>query len=660
MVSSKSRVDPMTRSPEDGEDSPSDQAPDDPKGIPKDESTMEPLENKVRLVRPYTATELETAQYLAQIAQQIKITAKPTVKLPPVRTGKPIGVSNPTEKNLRFAEQGSFPVDALPLHPSVYIPFDPKDHPSRVNDFETLEKRLLRLGLTCTYPPQSFNRPMGNPEWSLKSIFQSRSRAGTDPKVVEYEAEFVWANGLEASRQWLTFDELNWPWGIRIMRIFHQRNMFRPMDRRMQDRSVLDTEARVERSEWFNGKDIYKEEYLSKAIYEQTKYEQVELYNQTAAANESMNRDRNIAKMPPPISPPPRGKGKESIERPRERALTRSPPRGDGSDTEMTDVTSVSDHSYYSEGEDPEMQAIYQKAKEDFEAGGSSRPRQLSADKMEKEPAKSRLGQKSEEEEAADKAIWREKMRGASERIKAARQLSMPTFPKKRDENGNVDPNGPKLPPPFDKLLITQPKLADVWRSYSGERSGSGVPPAALPTTYNTYNDKSKKPALSSQPPKLATLSQLLADIKVTPPVRYEKPLAKKKGTKSRSSMGGKERNLGMSVEDKEEGVGGSKPTTEFDEDFDADTEDAGDVLDPLASKRSRESAGSHRGDLKRTRFFDQGGKMEGVEEGEKSEEDEEKQSSGLEESKADKGDGTGDDGNKGSKEGDKNGSGNI
>ncbi|KAF3089199.1 hypothetical protein TWF102_009420 [Orbilia oligospora] len=641
--SSALRVAPMVQSQEDIEGSSFKKAPDDPKTPPNDKLTADPASsNNLPAAsgrRAYTAPERETAIYFAQIAQQAKVTVKQLGSQPPVGAERLASSSKPVEKNLRFAEEET---DALPLHASVFRPFDPKDHPSRVNDFSTLGKRLLRLGLTCTYPPQSFNRPLGNPEWSLKSILQSRYRADTDPRVVEYEAQFVWANGREAPRQWLTFEELNWPWGIRVMRCFHQRNMFRPMDVRMQDQSVLATEARVERSEWFNGKDIYKEEYLSKMIYLQTKYEQVELYKNSTAVNESMNRGRNTMRSPPLyLSPSPHGKGKGASEKPRGRTLTRSPPRGDPSDTEMTDVTSVSDHSYYSEGKDPEMLAIYEKAQQDFRAGGGpGLRRHLSVGPAERSTTTFHADQKTEEQEALEKAVWREKMRLTAERIKNARLLSGPSNMKKK--NDDTDKNQVEWKPPTTLHNLRPPhnKPSEKWQSPDFyHRYGDWLPPVVLPS----YDNLKTIPSVSSPPPKLATLNQLLTDIKVTPPIRYERPLAKKKGSKSSRNVGGKERHLGISVEGTEEEMGDSVMAG-LDEEFDADTEDAGDALDPLASKRSRESAGSHRGDLKRTRFFDQGGKMEGVEEGEKYGHGEGEQDDGPEETKVSEGDGAGDD----------------
>ncbi|RVD86059.1 uncharacterized protein DFL_004353 [Arthrobotrys flagrans] len=562
----------------------------------------------------------ELAKKTAEICERYGVEMEPTTSVPPVGTGRPVANGMPVEKNPRFAEAHTAPEGALPLHSSVFRPFDPKDHPSRVNDFDTLEKRLPRLGLTCTFPASSFNRPMGNPEWSLKSILQSRYIWGTDPREVEYEAEFVWADGKPASTRWLLFEDLNWPWGIRIMRIFHQKNIFKPMDKRMQDQNVLNTEGRVERSEWFNGKDIYREEYILKAIYFRTKYEQVELYEQTAAVNQGLNRGWSTTKSPPPPYYSPSRRGGGGTSRPRGWSPARSPRRGDAPDTEMTEVESASEANYSSEGNDPEMLATYRKAQEDFMTGGDLGLRHLPNEPMDMDAMRSQSSKKSAEliaAEGASKTARFEKLNRASEQIQKNQQHS--NSPVKSPRNNGEDEAEDNWQPPhtLDGVRPPQIKVPDNWMSPTlPPRSESWIPPIVLPGAENP-----EPPATPPPPPKLAPLSKRLADIKVTPTVRYEKLLSKKKSTKFSGKVGGKERYLGMNLEGEEEGVS-SGAMVDFDTDFDADVEYAGEALDPSASKRSRGSAGSDRGDLKRSRFFDQGGMMEDVEEGRQSEEE--------------------------------------
>ncbi|KAK6348711.1 hypothetical protein TWF718_006498 [Orbilia javanica] len=602
----------MDESSSSGEDSPKN-AQDDPREPSNDGMFNLGTYFIQRRLAALGQLRFEDAQYMAQLSQQTKVSnPKPaTPRIPSAISNRLANDRQPVEKKLRFAEQEITPERALPLHPSVFRPLNPGPYTNQVNEFATLPKRLLRLGLTCTYPASSFNRPMGNPEWSLKSILQSRYNNDTDPRTVEYEAEFVWADGREASREWLTFDDLNWPWGIRIMRIFHQRNMFKPMDKRMQDQSVLNTEGTIKRSEWFNGKDIYKEEYLSKAIYLQTKYEQIELYEQTAAASKKLSRGRSTER---PLSP----HGNQSFLRLRGRSPARSPRKEDASDTDMTDVTSVSDQdaSYYSEGEDPEMLATYQRAQEDFRAAGGSVDPNHSPTDLGTDTAGTGFDQKAEEQEALEKAIWVEKMKRASEQIQKTKAQSESSTQNVGNADDGQRDDGWQPPLTLHHLRPPQIKVPENWKPKSLRPStDEWEPPATLPRAVD-----SEPPAPVPQAPKLASLNKLLADIKVTPPLRYEKPLVKKKSTKSSNDMGGKERNMGMAIDGQEEEEPSSASMAYFDTDFDVDIEDANEELDPLASKRSRESAGSNRGDLKRTRLFDHGEQMEGVEEAKQSE----------------------------------------
>ncbi|KAK6519238.1 hypothetical protein TWF281_003074 [Arthrobotrys megalospora] len=556
----------------------------------------------------------ESLQYLAQLRQQsLPDTSQPTAARAPIGTNRPVYSSQSRGKKVEFdipvKEEERKP---LPLHDSVFRPFNPADHPTRVNNFTTLEQRLLRLGLTCTYPAASFDRPMGNPDWSLKSILNSRYRDSTNPKVIEYAGEFVFENGEPAVTEWLTFDELNWSWGIRIMRNFHQRNLFKPKDKRIEDPDVIKSVWRGQRSEWFNGKDIYQEEFLSKAIYFQTKQKLTEEYERAQAAGRNQSRGRSTKR---PLLLPSRPILKLRFSKP-----DPSPPE-ETPDLEASTGLSDRSSASYSEGDDAEMWDTYNKAQGDnnhrrnhpmwrmFDAGqrrqtgadikGTSKAstRDLTGEAMDLDATGPRADQKSEEEEAAAKAAWIEKMRRASQQAIQTKHRSdrRGSSSQAANQRINDDDDDDWIPPatiPFPSVHPTP---------YSSKDDG-WVPPATIPFP------SVPPPPYSVHPPPQKPLTR------VPLPTRWEKPLAKKKNSKTSRNVGGKERNPGMSSESEDEGKGGGRPAAmaEIDTDFDGDSED----IDPLASKRSRESAGSNRGDLKRAKFFEQSGKMEDVEEG--------------------------------------------
>ncbi|KAF3928048.1 hypothetical protein AA313_de0201902 [Arthrobotrys entomopaga] len=155
------------------------------------------------------------------------------------------------------AEQGTSPIFP-PMHPSVYRPNNGKTNP----------KSRLIIQVNATFPPASFDRPGGNPNWSLKEIVNSRRGTVSDSRIVEYAAKYVFSNGEPACGGviWHSFDELNFPWGIRLLRLFHRRYFMKPKDGRVDDRSLVEWSG--ERSEWFNGTDLFKKELEKKAEYQ--------------------------------------------------------------------------------------------------------------------------------------------------------------------------------------------------------------------------------------------------------------------------------------------------------------------------------------------------------------------------------------------------------
>ncbi|KAK6358780.1 hypothetical protein TWF730_008099 [Orbilia blumenaviensis] len=566
----------------------------------------------------------------------------------------PIGSGRSVEKKKVTFKTG-VEGGGLPLHPSVFRPFNPADHPTLINDFDTLEKRLLRVGLTCTFPPDSYCRPNGNPEWSLKSILQSRYMENINARRVEYEAQFVSSTGRVVATQWFLFDDLNWPWGVRIMRNFHERNLCKPMDPRLKDPAVLKTEWNGPRSDWFNGKDIYMEETISKDIYFQTKHEQVERYKKTVAAKKTPKSD------PPPYSAayiPPSWKPRVLRLRPPKPEPppelspdTTSSDEAENEDIEMTEAMTGSEESY-SEGSDPDMQVTFQKAlhyfkvekaKEegkrkgkDKKAGSNSEPEEidddfedyyLSPDPVDVEAIGSKVDQKTEEEKSAEKSLWIQKMKRASQNlIRKKPRLGSPrkgADKKKDDKDEKKDDKDENKDGKFEKKDDKNKKKDD--KDMKEEDEENWEPPATIndlrpPVVYGRWvlsmplEGDFLPPMVLPHRTSVGETERDTSESRTS--TRYEKPLVKKKSFKSRKDVGGKERNPGMASDDEKETTPGTAAMDNLSINQEASGESSPETKSSgSAVKRSRASAGSLRGDSKRTRQFDEDEEMGGVEE---------------------------------------------
>ncbi|KAJ6262663.1 hypothetical protein Dda_3475 [Drechslerella dactyloides] len=131
----------------------------------------------------------------------------------------------------------------------------------------TEERHKLTMKVVRTYPRASFEVLPECPDWSLIRIVGSRIRPGSDPKIIEYCGSYVLKtpDSEYKNLKWHTFDELNTPWGIRVLRIFHAQNPFKLKDKRIDGPGLV--EWMGERSEWFNGVDPGEEEQAIKDAY---------------------------------------------------------------------------------------------------------------------------------------------------------------------------------------------------------------------------------------------------------------------------------------------------------------------------------------------------------------------------------------------------------
>ncbi|EPS41632.1 hypothetical protein H072_4481 [Dactylellina haptotyla CBS 200.50] len=388
------------------------------------------------------------------------------------------------------------------MHASVYQP----------NNGNALgNKSRLTIPVNATFPAASFDRPGGNPEWSLKEITNSRKRPGWDTTVIEYAAIYVFANGDSACPDpvWHTFDELNFPWGIRVLRIFHRRYILKPKDKRVDDRSLVEWTGA--RHEWFSDVDLYSQEQEKKSQFLAFRSAQEDRWEQMK---------------------------KQALGTAASLRLREAQPKENMDMEDAPSLASSSDLSY-STGSDLEMWNTYEASQDQTEREGSinfdANGTPSSEDIDQGSPTlSSTAARKSDEDEAADRKAWMEKMKTVTEFANISQTGN--------GTNGTCT-NG----------------------SYGGIRD----------------NQSSKSETTTLTP----TLSQETTTLSVNNP---------------RVSIGGKERNLDMISEQK-----ASQPL-----DIGANR----DEKDPLASKRSRGSAGSHRGDLKRAKFSNGTLSMEGME----------------------------------------------
>ncbi|KAF3906101.1 hypothetical protein ABW21_db0208956 [Orbilia brochopaga] len=145
-------------------------------------------------------------------------------------------------------------------------PFPPKDAQHR-------QRKRLTMTLTFTYPQASYGMIPDEPEWSLLRIDNSMWDRDFYPQfdVAKYLAVYRRPgprpeDGLTKTI-WQTFGQLNTPWGIRALRIFHARYLFKPKDAGFKNPHNLAKEWKGERREWFNGVDPGEEERAVKAKY---------------------------------------------------------------------------------------------------------------------------------------------------------------------------------------------------------------------------------------------------------------------------------------------------------------------------------------------------------------------------------------------------------
>ncbi|KAK6540622.1 hypothetical protein TWF694_008017 [Orbilia ellipsospora] len=414
-------------------------------------------------------------------------------------------------RSISPAEQGTnsiFP----PMHPSVYRPNNGKGN----------SKSRLIIQVNATFPLASFDRPGGNPRWSLREIVNSRRATAPESRTVEYAVKYVFSNGEPACQDvvWHDFDDLNFPWGIRLLRIFHRRYFAKPKDRRVDDRNLV--EWKGERSEWFNGTDLFKKELEKKAEYQALQEAQ------EAQAQRTPKATLTSAQM--------------------------STSKAPGEDTDIGSAKNMSHTSMAVEcptSSDSDMWETFRKANRRFtgfvnlnhgdedRGRGSKKPGQRSnniymsggtmSDPMEiiSSSTESDTTKKTLQLEDDERIAWRARMKKATENV---RQAAIGT------------------------------KAANNRRRVFVSEQENGQ-------SFHTPDFVSQ---VEGYKPKLTLKTNF------------------SKGTVGESGK------LGM--------IGEEDKDNDRD---DADDEREADDLDQFASKRSRDSAGSNRGDLKRARFFD-------------------------------------------------------
>ncbi|KAK6333970.1 hypothetical protein TWF696_002481 [Orbilia brochopaga] len=189
------------------------------------------------------------------------------MRIPPVHLGD--GIHQDTED-----------VGIAPFPPKGTVSRKTKGRPGR-----------LTMSMTLTYPRASYDLIPDNPGWSLVRIRNSvRLHTGPDSEVVKYLSVFIFTGHTKRLDKtgWQTFEQLNKPWGIRMLRLFHARNPFKPKDPRIDDPKVIATEWKGQRREWFNGVDPGEAERAIKQSYLAKKAAQKAAENTKTAGTKSL------------------------------------------------------------------------------------------------------------------------------------------------------------------------------------------------------------------------------------------------------------------------------------------------------------------------------------------------------------------------------------